>query len=137
MKCYTDIMVTLPVPFRFVAILGHERADRQMLPEEFVTRCVVKGQVHELVAVNSESFDGTKYQGAHYLGFVEYLQSGILFREQQVMVCNQLIGTIVGFDMRHAPNHMNILVSMNPVLDGHSLHLKPGSIGLFCKKGNS
>ena len=89
-----------------------------------MSRCVRKGEICELVTVDSpDAFPGNIIQDASYIGFAEILCSGSLVVGDIVKIKNKPIGRICGFDETHAPNHMNIVIQTEKPLTGTEMGL--------------
>ncbi|MFF9127648.1 DUF6917 domain-containing protein [Streptomyces sp. NPDC014889] len=109
-----------------VKVLVHRRDDRGMRVEEFASRCVRRGEVHELVTTDQrESAPGTRVDRVGFLGFAEIGCAGVLDRGDQVWIGSRLVGTVLGFDSCHFPNHYNVLVLVPEPVTGRDLALRP------------
>lgn len=111
---------------RLVKVLTHRRDDRGMVLEPFASRCVRAGEVHELVTTDhtgSAAEGGVDRVG--FLGFVELGCAGVLDRGDTVWAGEQRVGTVLGFDACHFPNHYNILITVPLPLTGRQLALSP------------
>ncbi|MEU0697364.1 DUF6917 domain-containing protein [Streptomyces niveus] len=111
-----------------VKVLRHRRTDRGMRLEEFASRCVREGELHELVTTDHlETEAGSRIDRVGFLGFVEISVSGVLDRGDIVLVDGEPIGTLLGFDACHFPNHYNVLIHTAWTLTGPEAGLRPGS----------
>jgi hypothetical protein len=109
-----------------VKVLVHRRDDRGMRMEEFASRCVRRGEVHELVTTDQQdSTPGARVDRVGFLGFAEIGCGGVLDRGDQVRIDGRLVGTVLGFDSCHFPNHYNILISVPEPVTGRDLALRP------------
>lgn len=106
MESYIDKMKIAPVKIKILAVMDHERKDRIFKIEDYQTRCVKKHEMHELIIVDN----ALKGEGAHYIGFIEILSSGVICKGMNIKFGNKYIGKIIGFDYRHMPNHINIII---------------------------
>jgi hypothetical protein len=95
---------------RVVKVLVHRRDDRGMRLEPFASRCVRRGEVHELVTTD-HPVTAERIDRVGFLGFVEIDDAGVIDRGDEVWLEGELIGTVLGFDACHHPNHYNILIS--------------------------
>ncbi|MBW4718452.1 DUF6917 domain-containing protein [Saccharothrix obliqua] len=95
---------------KVVKVLVHRRDDRGMSLEPFASRCVRRGEVHELVTTDHAVGDAS-IDRVGFLGFVEIGNAGVIDRGDEVWVDGRLVGTVLGFDACHFPNHYNILIS--------------------------
>ncbi len=115
-----------------VKVLRHSRTDRGMSLEEFASRCVKSGEVHELVTTDHrETEAGARVDRVGFLGFAEIENAGVIDRGDEVRVNGEPIGTVLGFDGCHLPNHYNILIATDRPLTGPDLALAPESKIVF------
>jgi hypothetical protein len=61
------------------------------------------------------------------LAFFEVARSGCVIVGEKLIAGGQVIGTVLGFDETHEPNHMNIVVGMNHRRSGKQLKFKLGT----------
>ena len=109
-----------------VKVLVHRRDDRGMILEPFASRCVQAGEVHELVTTDHrETGPGARIDRVGFLGFAEITRAGVLDRGDRVWVGDRLVGTVLGFDACHYPNHYNVLIATTATLTGPELGLLP------------
>lgn len=116
-----------PVQASLVKLLFHYRDDRGMTLSPWDTRCVARGEVHELVTtVDRPQRAGDTVDRVGFLGFVEFSAATVLGRGDRVLVAGRQVGTVRGFDECHFPNHYNILVETDRVLSAADLDLRVG-----------
>ena len=120
MSSYVEKMKTIAVPIRILAVMGHKRSDRLFKVEDYETRCVKKHETHELIIVD----DIIKNAGAYYIGFVEMLSSGVIYKGMKVTIGDKYIGKVIGFDYRHMPNHLNIILENDNKKTGDEMGLE-------------
>lgn len=109
-----------------VKVLWHRRDDRGMHLEPYASRCVRHGEIHELVTTDhTDTAPGARIDRVAFLGFVEILQAGVVDRGDHLWINEQSIGTVLGFDACHFPNHYNILIATHPPQSGLDLALQP------------
>ncbi|MDQ3406244.1 MAG: hypothetical protein M3548_23095 [Actinomycetota bacterium] len=109
-----------------VKVLVHRRDDRGMRLEDFASRCVRKGEVHELVTTDHDVAD-TSIDRVGFLGFTEIATGGVIDRGDEVRIGDRHIGTVLGFDACHFPNHYNILIHRDAPVTGREIELTPES----------
>ncbi len=121
-----------------VKVLVHRRADRGMTLEPFASRCVRKGEVHELLTTDhTEVEPGTRIDRVGFVGFVELGCGGVLDRGDEVRLDGRLVGTVLGFDACHLPNHYNIVVTTDTPRTGPELGAAPEcEVTFTCPIGN-
>lgn len=111
-----------------VKVLKHRRDDRGMVLEEHRSRCVQQGEVHELVTTDQvDTPPGGRVDRVGFLGFAEIAGAGVLDRGDEVWVGRERIGTVLGWDACHFPNHYNILIACDPPRTGPDVGLEPGA----------
>lgn len=115
-----------PVTGAVVKVLLHRRDERGMQLEPYASRCVRRGELHELVTTDQvRAAPGARIDRVGFLGFVEVLRAGVIDRGDELWVNGRSIGTVLGFDACHFPNHYNIIVAADPLQTGHDLGLEP------------
>lgn len=115
-----------PVTGRLVKVLLHRRDDRGMTLESYASRCVRQGEVHELVMTDHpETAAGTRIDRVAFLGFAEISCSGVIDRGDELRIDGRLVGTVLGFDACHFPNHYNVLIFAGVPQTGLDLALEP------------
>lgn len=109
-----------------VKVLVHRRDDRGMSLEPFASRCVREGEVHELVTTDhDDTTPGARIDRVGFLGFAEIGCAGVIDRGDEVWIGGVRVGTVLGFDGCHFPNHYNILIHVPRPRTGPDLGLKP------------
>lgn len=105
-----------------VKLLFHKQTARGMRVAEFETRCLCTGEIHELVTTDYvEARCGDTIDRVGFLGFSEVLRGGIVEKGDSVWVENEQIGTVIGFDDCHFPNHYNVLIGVNALITAADL----------------
>lgn len=108
-----------------VKVLLHRRDDRGMQLEPHASRCVRQGEVHELVTTDhTRTAPGARIDRVAFLGFVEILRAGVIDRGDELWINEQQIGTVLGFDACHFPNHYNIIIAADLAQTGFDLALQ-------------
>ncbi len=109
-----------------VKLLRHRRADRGMalMPER--SRCVRRGELHELVVTDADPGPGDVVDRVGFLGFVEITVAGVLDAGDELVVAGRRVGVLLGFDGCHAPNHLNVVVRAGERLTATDLRLAVG-----------
>ena len=121
-----------------VKVLVHRRDDRGMSLEPYASRCVRVGEVHELVTTDHrETLPGARIDRVAFLGFAEITRAGVLDRGDRLWVGDTLVGTVLGFDACHYPNHYNVLIATDETLTGSELGLLPETALRFEPTGSS
>ncbi|GLZ31835.1 hypothetical protein Lesp02_40230 [Lentzea sp. NBRC 105346] len=107
-----------------VKVLVHRRDERGMTLEPFASRCVRVGEVHELVTTDHDVTD-ERIDRVGFLGFVEIGSAGVIDRGDELWLGDALVGTVLGFDACHFPNHYNILISTPVPRTGPEVGMAP------------
>ncbi|WP_419992756.1 1-deoxy-D-xylulose-5-phosphate synthase [Streptomyces boninensis] len=111
-----------------VKVLKHSRDDRGMVLEPHTSRGVQQGEIHELVTTDQvDTAPGGTVDRVGFLGFVEIAGGGVLDRGDEVWIGGARIGTILGWDASHFPNHYNVLIACDPRRTGPEIGLEPGA----------
>ncbi|MFI9269726.1 DUF6917 domain-containing protein [Kitasatospora sp. NPDC052896] len=109
-----------------VKVLIHRREERGMVVEPYAGRCVRAGELHELVSTDvTDGTPGTRVNRVGFLGFAEISRAGVIDRGDTVWIAGRPVGTVLGFDACHFPNHYNILISTGEPVTGAELDLAP------------
>ncbi len=109
-----------------VKVLVHRRDDRGMRLEPHASRCVRAGEVHELLTTDHQgTAPGTRIDRVAFLGFAEIGRAGVIDRGDVVWIGGRPVGTVLGFDACHFPNHYNIIIHTREPRTGADLGLAP------------
>ncbi len=110
-----------------IYVLSLRTDERWMQLEEFPSRALRAGEIHELiVSANPDLFPGARVRDVAYIGFFEVDVGGIAEPGDEVWAGEQRLGLLAGFDMSHYPNHFNIVVSADVARTGAELGLSVG-----------
>ncbi|GAB3300033.1 DUF6917 domain-containing protein [Parasphingorhabdus pacifica] len=108
-----------------VKVLLHHRDRRGMSLEPHASRCVRQGEVHELVTTDHRETDGgARIDRVGFLGFAEFDAAGVLDRGDELWIGDRRVGTVLGFDACHFPNHYNVLIQVDAPVSGADLGLE-------------
>jgi hypothetical protein len=101
----------LPVEGMIVAILHVSFKDRGLKLLDTKSRAVLKHEIHELMITNEKAAaPGGGADNVAAIAFFEVTKGGIIVTGDDVTISREKIGELVGYDMNHMPNHMNILI---------------------------
>lgn len=116
-----------PVEATAVAVLGHTQTDRGMTLMEHETRCLMRGEIHELVTTDQvDARAGARIDRVGFIGFAEIEAGGVAARGDRFLLAGRPVGTLLGFDDCHFPNHLNVLIACERLETGLSLGFAPG-----------
>ncbi len=91
------------------------------------TRTLCRHEVHEFILTDEEGQGpGGIVNRCAYIGFAEVLDGGLIAVGDRLEAGGLLIGTVVGFDYNHMPNHMNIVLHSENMRTGEELGFRPG-----------
>ena len=91
------------------------------------TRAIARGEIHELLLTDQVSAcPGSIVDRVAFLGFIEVDVGGVLKVGEEATVDGRLVGELAGFDLTHYPNHMNVLLKADRLLDGRMLEFSVG-----------
>jgi hypothetical protein len=92
-------------------VVSRNRIDGRLLELiEPRTRCLNRYEVHELIVTDEDARPGGQVENVAYWGFFETEQGGVLQVGDLVEVNGRVLARLAGFDLSHAPNHLNIVL---------------------------
>ena len=83
--------------------------------------------IHELIATTEPCERGGAVSEVVYLGFFEVTQGGVVCVKDTLTIGGVPIGTIVGFDLTHMPNHLNLVIGVSEAKTGMERSLALGA----------
>ncbi len=96
---------------RLVAVMKVQFTRRGLSLIRNNTRAIRRWDIHELLITDETTAEpGGRVDRVAGLGFVELTEGGMLAEGDRVEIAGRLVGTIVGFDESHMPNHQNIVL---------------------------
>ena len=124
-----------PVEGAVVTVLDstHETRGLKLIPT--YSRALKKNSIHELIATDEAGKKpGDTVERIAYLAFFEVSRGGCLIVGETLWLGPQAIGTIVGFDETHEPNHINIIVGVAGRRTGPQLKFSVGKKIRFARR---
>ena len=116
----------------FVAIMEGHATNRYLRLIKLRTRAISVAGIHELLLTDrAEIKPGGIVDRVSFIGFFEVTLGGVLKVGEEARVDGKLLGDVIGFDLTHYPNHMNILLKAPELVDGMTLGLAPGDEIVF------
>ncbi len=110
-----------------VVVLDGRLEERNLQLIAPISRAVLKGDIHELILTDEPAAGPTKkINKIAYLGFLEVTQGGVMVVGDDLYVLGNIIGTVVGFDITHMPNHLNIVIFSEERISGKERDLELG-----------
>jgi hypothetical protein len=114
-------------------LLDHTNEERGMVVMPVLSRCVQAGEVHELVTTDHYGLvDRSRVDRVGFLGFVEVSRSGVIDVGDLVTIADRPVGSVVGFDDCHFPNHYNVLIEVRELQTAETLGLAVEDEVIFC-----
>jgi kynureninase len=96
---------------RLVCILDARSDKRGMELILHPSRALCRHEIHELAVTDDpHAAPERTVDRVAYLAFFRVEEGGIVLVGDKVEVSGKEIGEVVGFDLTHAPNHMNVLL---------------------------
>jgi hypothetical protein len=106
-----------PVEGTIVAILHVSFKDRGLKLIDAKSRAILKHEIHELMVTDEKTAaPGGGADRVRAVAFFEITKGGLIVTGDDVTASGKKIGVIVGYDMNHMPNHMNVLIK-SPNMD--------------------
>jgi hypothetical protein len=100
-----------PVEGEIIALLHVSFKDRGLKLLDTKSRAVLKHEIHELMITDEKAAaPGGGADRVTAIAFFEITSGGLIVTGDDVTVSERRLGELVGYDMNHMPNHMNILV---------------------------
>jgi hypothetical protein len=93
-----------------IALLHIIFEDRGLKLIEAKSRAVKINEIHELMITDEDAMPGREAERVRVIGFFEITRSGLIVVSDEVWIEDKFLGKLVGYDMTHMPNHMNIVV---------------------------
>lgn len=94
-----------------IAIIHVSFKDRGLKLLDTKSRAVLKHEIHELMITDEkEAAPGGGADRVTAVAFFEIIRGGLIVSGDEVTIEGRPIGNLVGYDMNHMPNHMNILI---------------------------
>jgi len=114
-----------PIETEAVCVLHSKLSNRGLELVRTMTRAVRTEDVHEFIVTDEpDAAPGSAVDRIAYVGFFRVRNSGIVAVGDVVETAGRRVGRVVGFDATHAPNHWNIVIRADSLVDGLDLGLK-------------
>jgi SAM-dependent methyltransferase len=90
------------------------------------SRCIQAGELHEIVTSDEDRGGGERVDRVGFIGFAEFTNGGVIEVGDRVSCAGRELGTVLGFDDTHFPNHLNVLIRSEELRTAPSLGLALG-----------
>jgi hypothetical protein len=111
---------------RIVVVLKGVTDCRGLIIEDFRSRAVRAGDVHEFMITDEPVDIGVTVDRVALLAFFEVTEAGVILLGDRVTIDRVHVGAVAGFNETHMPNHQNICLA-GEVRDGLMLGVRLGS----------
>jgi hypothetical protein len=126
------IISRTPVKGRIIAVLTSTRDARSLQLIHPWTRCVGRHEVHELLLTDEmDARPGMEVNRVAAICFMEFTEGGLIMGTDRVVIGGKEIGSLLGFDETHCPNHMNIVLRGPARKTGEQWGIRGGDIVEF------
>jgi hypothetical protein len=116
-----------PVAAEVVAVLHAHAASRRLELTMHPSRAVCAGEVHEILATDEPAKGlSSTVDRVGYVACIAFKQSGMVLVRDAVVLEGKVVGTVIGFDETHLPNHMNIVIYTDSLVTGRDLGAQLG-----------
>jgi hypothetical protein len=119
-------LVKSPVRGRIVAVLRGVTDHRGLFLTSFRSRAVPSGEIHELMITDESADIETTVNRVALIAFFEVTDGGVILLDDTVVIGDQVVGVVAGFDETHMPNHQNICMR-GELRDGESFTIQLGA----------
>ena len=107
---------------RTVVVLDGMLENRELHLIKPISRVFPKGTIVELIGTDDNNASpGSIVNDIAYIGFFELLNGGVMVAGDWIRWNGKTLGTIIGYDDTHMPNHQNVIVSMEKRIPGKLL----------------
>lgn len=93
-----------------------EKRNLEIIDE--LTRAFRKSDLIEVILTTEQIDENRRIQAITYFGFLEVCEGGIIKVQDELHWKGRKVGTVIGFDATHFPNHYNLLIQSDVVLSG-------------------
>ncbi len=117
---------------RLVCLLDARSEERGMELILHPSRALCTNEIHELAVTDDlAAAPNRTVDRVAYLAFFSVEEGGVVLVGDKVEVAGNEIGEVVGFDVTHAPNHLNVLLKVGQRRTGVELGLQVGESIIF------
>lgn len=106
-----------------VAIMSGYIDKRNLKLIKQLTRALRKAEIVELTTTEQTKNDGEIVNNVSYIGFLEVYEGGVVKMGDSVLINGKKVGSILGYDETHMPNHLNLIITMDSRKSGVELNL--------------
>src|SRR5262249_12040626 len=116
-----------PVAAEVVAVLHAHATARRLELTVHPSRAVCAGEVHEIFATDEPAKGpNSTVNRVGYIACVAIRQPGMILMKDAVLLEGEVVGTVIGFDETHLPNHLNIVIQTPSLQTGRDMGARLG-----------
>lgn len=104
---------------------------RGLFLQDFRSRAIPRWEIHELMLTDESVEPGSTVDRVALIAFFEVVEGGLIPVGSEVLVGEQRLGVVAGFDETHTPNHYNICLSSDEFIDGENRGIRVGDTVRF------
>jgi hypothetical protein len=116
----------LPVTGSIIVLMDIDYDDRGLELVKPLSRAIPAGEIHELFVTNESEPRKSGVDDCAVVGFLKVDRGGVVAVGDEVSFAGDPVGTVVGFDASHAPNHYNVVVQSNNPKPGVEMDIALG-----------
>ena len=118
--------VTVEAEVNVLLDVTFDERDLELIPQP--SRALPAGEIHELMVTDEEdAAEAGRADHVGVIGFMEITGGGVVAAGDEVRAGNETLGTVVGFDATHAPNHYNVVYAADDIESGIESSLELGT----------
>jgi hypothetical protein len=107
-----------------VAVMAKHLEGRNLFLIPQPTRALRTYELVELIATEEKPNEENRINSISYLGFFEVKQGGVVKNLDHIKINGKKIGSLLGYDETHMPNHLNMIIKMDKKHTGLELGIK-------------
>ena len=109
-----------------VAVLDLRMNNRGLELIKPQSRVLNTNEIHEFIATEETSKCGEKVDAIAYIAFVQITKGGVILRGDSLLLNEDTLGVISGYDETHMPNHLNIVFRVSELKTGKEIGIALG-----------
>jgi len=108
----------------FIVIMDETVEERRLSLIPQLSRVVSQNEIHELIFTCEQVAPGSVVNKISYCGFALIKNGGVLLHGDEILINDNYIGILAGFDETHYPNHLNIVIQTEQLKSGKQMGLQ-------------
>ncbi len=120
---------------RVVAVLDVMTRSRNLELIDTRSRVLKRHEVHEIILTDDlTASPGKTVSDAVYLAFFEVTDGGVIVSGDHLVVSEERIGELAGYDETHCPNHINLVIRTSEAKTGRQAGIHVGDSLAFLRR---